>query len=221
MPRLTRPMQLRRRLTRRAFAMSATASSAWTPTTRTPGAIWSLRRGIRASRPPSTSSSPTTAPVAAVLPASFVAGRYRVVRLLGKGWAEADLARDEWLGREVAFAVNPAEGLSAAERARSLREPQAMAPPASRGPGYAEPCVRESVAGVTVALRIAPAAPEHESIPTRDGVAECRDGPPQARWAPTGWGFRVAWGRSSGRFPADSLHCSRLGVRSQETGTTW
>jgi hypothetical protein len=62
------------------------------------------------------------------LPRSFVSGRYRVLRLLGQGARKkVYLARDERLGREVAFAVIPAGGLSAGERERVLREAQAMA----------------------------------------------------------------------------------------------
>jgi len=77
---------------------------------------------------PATPLEATPAPVARALPSSFVSGRYKVLRLLGQGGRKTVyLARDERLGREVAFAVIPAAGLSPEERERVLREAQAMA----------------------------------------------------------------------------------------------
>ena len=76
---------------------------------------------------PAAEAAPATAP-ARTLPTSFVGGRYKVLRLLGQGGRKTVyLARDERLGREVAFAVIPAVGLSPEERERVLREAQAMA----------------------------------------------------------------------------------------------
>lgn len=62
------------------------------------------------------------------LPASFVAGRYRVLRLLGEGARKrVYLAHDERLDRDVAFAVIRTEGLDAMGRERVQREARAMA----------------------------------------------------------------------------------------------
>ncbi|MCB9485224.1 MAG: protein kinase [Thermoflexaceae bacterium] len=62
------------------------------------------------------------------LPASFVSGRYRVLRLLGEGARKrVYLAHDERLDRDVAFAVIRTEGLDAMGRERVQREARAMA----------------------------------------------------------------------------------------------
>ena len=77
---------------------------------------------------PASAAAPGVVGSGPPLPASFAGGRYRVLRLLGKGARKrVYLARDERLGREVALAVIPAEGLSPVEKERVLREAQAMA----------------------------------------------------------------------------------------------
>ncbi len=62
------------------------------------------------------------------LPSSFLNGRYRVLRFLGEGGRKrVYLAKDERLGREVAFGVIKTEGLDGQGRERIEREAQAMA----------------------------------------------------------------------------------------------
>src|SRR5947209_242985 len=62
------------------------------------------------------------------VPASFVAGRYQVRRLLGEGSKKrVYLAHDTRLERDVALAVIRTEGLDDAGRTRIRREAQAMA----------------------------------------------------------------------------------------------
>ncbi len=62
------------------------------------------------------------------LPAAFVNGRYRVLRFLGEGGRKrVYLAKDERLGREIAFGVIKTQGLDGQGRERVEREAQAMA----------------------------------------------------------------------------------------------
>lgn len=66
-------------------------------------------------------------PRAGPLPASFAAGRYRPLRLLGQGARKrVFLAHDERLGRDVAFASIDAFNLGALDRERLAREARAM-----------------------------------------------------------------------------------------------
>ena len=79
--------------------------------------------GVPAGTPPSL----TVPPPAPALPASFVAGRYRVLRLLGQGAKKrVYLAHDTALDRAVAFAVIAPAGLDPAGRERMLRAARAL-----------------------------------------------------------------------------------------------
>jgi eukaryotic-like serine/threonine-protein kinase len=90
------------------------------------GAKFCLQCGARVAADQVAAADPAAPTLA--LPVSFVSGRYRVLRLLGRGGRKkVYLARDERLGREVAFAVIAAEGLSPGEKERALREAQVMA----------------------------------------------------------------------------------------------
>ena len=61
-------------------------------------------------------------------PASFVSGRYQVVRLLGEGATKrVYLAHDTMLDRDVAFAVIKTDGLDTDGLTRIRREAQSMA----------------------------------------------------------------------------------------------
>lgn len=71
--------------------------------------------------------SPAAAAPDSPLPASFVAGRYRPLRLLGQGARKrVFLAHDERLGRDVAFATIGAVNLNPLDRERLAREARAM-----------------------------------------------------------------------------------------------
>ena len=75
----------------------------------------------------SAAASPGTRP-SVPLPDSFVAGRYRVERLLGEGGRKrVFLARDTTLDRDIAFAQIRTEGLDDLARERVMREARSMA----------------------------------------------------------------------------------------------
>ena len=78
---------------------------------------------------PSPGAASTSAPAPAPnLPASFVAGRYRVERFLGEGGRKrVFLAHDTTLERDIAFAQIRTEGLDDLARERVMREAQSMA----------------------------------------------------------------------------------------------
>ena len=74
-------------------------------------------------------AAPMVQPTAAAphLPASFVNGRYNVVKFLGEGGKKkVYLAHDSQLDRDVAFALIKTEGLDETARERVVREAQAM-----------------------------------------------------------------------------------------------
>jgi len=84
-------------------------------------------RGLGSSVSTPQDAATTPGARSAPLPASFFAGRYRVLRLLGEGGKKrVYLARDERLQRDVALAVIPAGGLDGTGRERILREAQHM-----------------------------------------------------------------------------------------------
>ena len=76
---------------------------------------------------PGSTATGKPAPAQKPVPASFVAGRYRVERSLGEGSRKrVFLAHDTRLARDVAFAKIRSEGLDALARERVTREAQAM-----------------------------------------------------------------------------------------------
>jgi len=92
--------------------LSAASSATGDPTPSAPTSMASLE--VSTNTPP--------------LPTSFVAGRYRVLRLLGEGGRKrVYLAHDQRLDRDVAFAVIKTEGLDPQGKERVQREAKAMA----------------------------------------------------------------------------------------------
>ncbi len=85
------------------------------------------RRNAPAPRPSPENSSPPV-PRQPSLPASFVAGRYRVERFLGEGGRKrVFLAHDTTLDRDIAFAQIRTDGLDDLARVRVIREARSMA----------------------------------------------------------------------------------------------